>query len=245
MVCFVLLARPDSLKKCLKGVGMSQESKITAEELAKAISEARGTDPNTTAKIEWLKEKWGNARYCNMGEETTMMHAILFMSSTPLHNAVLADNLSYFKRHYKHGAEYAELFLIEACLCGSRNVAEHLLATLKSNYKAFPDSLAYIAASMNTKWAKEVAHLLAKQKVPMVMDVYRLAEDPIADEIVGIFKAVASGSAEPASPSPFAAGRGPASTTAAPVLLSLNANVPSAPPSLPAAPRSSDPTVRK
>ena len=62
---------------------MFEESKINAEEWEKAILEARGVDPLTTVKIEWLKTKWQNARYSNMGEETTMMHAILFESTTP------------------------------------------------------------------------------------------------------------------------------------------------------------------
>jgi phage gp36-like protein len=175
---------------------MFQESKINVEELEKAILEARGSDPLTTAKIEWLKAKWQNVRYRKMGEETTMMHAILFESTTPLHTAVLADNLSYFKTHYTYNAENIELFLTEACLCGSKNIAEYLLAELKVSYKDFTESLAYIAASMNTEWAKEVALLLAKQKLPMVLDVYRLADGPIVDEIAKIFKAEAKSLAD-------------------------------------------------
>lgn len=165
------------------------EERKESEELARAVAEAKGTDPKTEQKIAWLKDKWTNPRYKNAGEETNLMHSILFMPAQPIHSAVISDNITYFKANYKYNSEFIELFLQEACLCGSKNIAEYLLKGIKSSYKERPELLVYVAASMNLEWAKEIAHALIKENISMPIDIYRLTDGAELDTIIEIFKA--------------------------------------------------------
>ena len=179
---------------------MSKENQDIEEEIKKAT----GNNPVAEKKIEWLKTKWKSERYKKAGEEATMMHNILFMPCQPIHAAVLSDNVQYFKQNYQFNWETVDLFLTEACLCGSRHIAEYLLKELKFGFKERPDLLACITASMNTTWAKEVAQMLAQQNVPMTKHIFRLANGPLVTEIVNIFKNVASQKAGEASQKPSA-----------------------------------------
>jgi hypothetical protein len=162
-----------------------------SEELENAYAEARGTDPNVTNKIKWLKAKWTSELY-NTGEEACLMQDILFsMSLLPIHIAVIADNLPYFKANYKYDSNNIGMFLQEACLCGSQNIADYLVTVeLKSSYKERPGLLAYIAASPNMEWAKQVARILVEEKLPMPRGVYRLTDGRTTREILAIFKEV-------------------------------------------------------
>jgi hypothetical protein len=161
-----------------------KESKSNSEE----FDIVRGNDPKTLDKIKRLKEKWQTSRYLKLRQEASIMNAILLNPPTPMHVAVLSDNLPYFEENYKKSnPENLELFLIAAFLCGSRNIAEYLLKKCESSYITYTPSLAYIAASLNPEWAEEVANMLAQQNVPMVKDIYRLASDPMIDKIRAIF----------------------------------------------------------
>lgn len=153
-----------------------------------SIEEAeRSLNESVCTKIKWLKEKWNSKRYQKMIEEVSLMHAILFMQTKPIHVAVVVDDLISFKAHYTQTPEDIELFLMEACLCGSKNIANFLLEQNKSTYKERPDLLGYIAGSMNIEWAKDVAFQLAQAKLSLPEEVHRLAEGETARAIAEIF----------------------------------------------------------
>lgn len=156
------------------------------EDYQKAIQEAMGEDPKAPEKIALLRNQWQSPLYQNVGEETSIMRSILLMRARPVHTAIMVDNLDYFKTSYEPA--YLELALMEACLCGSRQVAEYTLELLKTSYTERPRLLAYVAASPNVEWTKAVALTMAKAKSTMPKDIYRLAEPSVVDTVKGIFK---------------------------------------------------------
>ena len=180
---------------------------FSAKAYQQAITKAMGKNPQAVAKIKQLRDKWSSARYQDIGEENSIMYPILFMKASPIHTAIITDNLVYFKKHFE--PQIAKLALTEACLCGSRNIAAYLLTVLNSNYIEHPDLLAYIAASMNTEWARDVAHTMAEAKIPLPKQIYRLAEGPVIDMIVEIFKPTVDRPSVSSDPLIFSGSRGP------------------------------------
>jgi hypothetical protein len=176
------------LKMFYRYGGGNNDSKPPSEIFDKATT--RGTDPSVPHKIECLKEKWKTKKYCQIGEETTLMHALLFRQVQPIHTAVLWDNVNYFRENCF--PEAMQSYLIEACLCGSRQVAEYVLATLGIDYKERPDLLGYIAASVNDEWIRDVACEMAKERLSMPSNVYRLSDPAVRDTIIAIFNSVIS-----------------------------------------------------
>jgi hypothetical protein len=169
----------------------------STEDYQKAIKEAMGEDPRASEKIAQLRNQWQSPRYQNIGEEASIMRSILLMNARPVHTAIMVDNLNYFKVNYEQA--YLELALMEACLCGSRNVADYTLELLKTSYIERPKLLAYIAASPNIEWTKAVALTMAKAKLTMPQDIHRFAQGSVVDTVDRIFK---TGEDKPANASP-------------------------------------------
>ncbi len=160
------------------------------------IESIKSSIPNANEKIKWLSEKWSKTRYSG-NEEASLMGSALGRSK-PIYTAIVVDNLDYFKQHDKECEDYFETCLTIACLSGSKRVAEYLLQEkLKWNYKEHPELLAYIAASANQEWTKEVAYILASEKITMPLSIHRLASDPVIDQVKSCYNKIKMGKNTP------------------------------------------------
>ncbi len=155
-----------------------------------AVKEAAGVDPAAPEKIALLQKKWRNEVYRDT-EAAYVICPILFTKTKPIHTAIIADNINYFKNHYHEElAGNYEPALAEACLCGSRAIAEFLLSELNSSFATDHHSylLAYVAASMNVEWAKDIARDMAQAKMTMPKTIYNIADYKTIDLIIAVFK---------------------------------------------------------
>lgn len=160
------------------------------ENYQRAVKEALGQDPTVPGKLEWLRKKWEKPLYQN-SEAALIISPILFGKTRPIHMAIVADNLEYFRGQYEQELEgNYELALAEASLCGSRDVAEFLLQQLKSSFIAdnHSDLLVYVAASNNTDWAIDIAREMAQAHITMPTTMYSIVDYKTIDNIISVFK---------------------------------------------------------
>jgi hypothetical protein len=77
-----------------------------------------------------------------------------------------------------------------ACLCGSKQITDFLLAQLGVNYSTngYDFLLGYACASNNQAWCEEIAVFMEKAGAPMPRSFYRYANYDLAKKIKGIFK---------------------------------------------------------
>lgn len=140
-------------------------------------------------KLKWLKEKWNDE---DDNHEVRLISHI-YHTISALNQAVIADNVSYFKEHlykyYKKGDSYLHELLATACLCGSKQVAEFLLKEFNEDYfsKGNDFILGYVVASPNLEWAEEIATKLAKSGRSMPGDVIVYANMSTMDKLEEIF----------------------------------------------------------
>jgi hypothetical protein len=104
---------------------------------------------------------------------------------------MIADNLDFFKKHYKEDSAHADQYLAISCLCGSQKIAEFLLDKLKLSYLSSDCKetiLGYVSASNNVEWAKQIATIMSRNRESMPKAVYGLAcNDSTIREISAIF----------------------------------------------------------
>ena len=144
-----------------------------------------GEDSNYVEKLSWLKNRWFTE---TDSRERRLINPLIYQYSTPLHQAIVADNISFFTKN--HNKAELRNYLDIACLCGSKNIADFLLTQLKVEYSTpgYELLLGYIASSMNGGWAIEAADHMAKKGTVMPKNVYGLASnDHVIDEILKIF----------------------------------------------------------
>lgn len=139
-------------------------------------------------KRDWLKKRWIKI---GDSEETRLMRPIILKQPNILNNALIDDELDYFKAHYeKVYKDRPEQALARACLCGSEQVADFLLLDLlKSSYtdEKYPYLLNYICASSNLEWAKTVTKEMQQKGLVMPKHICRFANYETADIIRKIF----------------------------------------------------------
>lgn len=158
-------------------------------EYEKACLEAGKNSHEYTTKIDALKARWNPKKDST---EARIMRPILSLHTSPLQYSVIADNLEYFKLHYKEEKLEPESALQIACLCGSRNITDFLLQEMNLNYLS-PDHeylLPYISASQNTEWMKDIATKMAQEGKSMPQDIIRLAAGKVFNMIRDIFRQV-------------------------------------------------------
>lgn len=151
--------------------------------------QAIGQDSKTfSEKMAWLKDKWGKKKDSTARR---LIGRMIFHKTIAINLSIIADNLEYFKANYeKEYPHNLETALDVACLCGSKKIAEFTLKTLESSYTMEGNEhlLGYASASMNEKWVKDIASIMAKTKKDMPDSIYGLASYTVIDAITKIFK---------------------------------------------------------
>ncbi len=147
-----------------------------------------GRDSNEyTSKIAQLRTKWTGQ--CDTTCDRLIL-PLLSGANIPIHYAVIADNLDYFKANHETSKIKLDETLRIACLCGSKDVAEFILATLKLNYLS-PGCefvLSYAAASENTAWVEQIATEFSKAGRTIPEDIYIHTDPAMIRKIKAIFR---------------------------------------------------------
>ena len=151
--------------------------------------EATGSvDQAYEQKLDWLLKRWFKE---DDGTAARLIKPILFLSSSPFYQSIIADNLDFFKKDYNEDSAHADQYVALACLCGSNKIAEFLLDKLNLTYLSpgCKDTiLGYVSASNNVEWAKQIATIMSQNRESMPKTVYGLAyNDSIIREISAIF----------------------------------------------------------
>jgi hypothetical protein len=120
------------------------------------------------------------------------MSFISLEHSNEVNDALVEDNLDYFKFHYQevYSSDLEEP-LVRACLCGSENIANFLLKGLHASYtdEEYRYLLGYVSASPNETLAKTIAEQIAKEGLEMPDNITSLAASyGVIDEIKEIFR---------------------------------------------------------
>ncbi len=143
-------------------------------------------DAEYSTKINWLKKRWDATQD---SAPARLICPLLYAPAAPLFHAVIADNFEYFKQNYNPESVNLNRILAIACLCGSEHIADFVLKQLKSNYLS-PEQeymLGYVAASMNTKWAENIARTMANAGKNMPASAQDFATDQVVNSLEKIF----------------------------------------------------------
>jgi hypothetical protein len=124
-------------------------------------------------KLSWLQSKWKTDKEYPYPIE---IHQILFGTTKPIYDALIADNLDYFQKAYIKEKDRINKgqALDFSCLCGSKEIANFLLEELKIDYLSDDQIVDNICSSPNLAWALQVVEIVAKSGKTMPMCVYRL-----------------------------------------------------------------------
>jgi len=141
-----------------------------SREYEKSCQEAGKNSKKYEERIGFLKNKWqGNPQD----------------DSEAIYYAVITDNLDYFQNNYKNNKLELQKTLEIACLCGSRKIGDFLLNEMNLSYSSpeCDDMLAYIAASDNMNWIKDVVCSMIKDKASIPDSAFAWAEPETARTI--------------------------------------------------------------
>lgn len=138
-------------------------------------------------KKEWLQTRWEKII---VDTPSKRLISTVLIKPTRVDEALINDDLDYFKDNYTVDYPKKRKALEIACLCGSEKIADFLLKKLKEEFtnKKNEYLLAYASASPNQEWAKKIAKKMTESGLTMSDTVYSLANGKLIDEIVNIFK---------------------------------------------------------
>jgi hypothetical protein len=139
-------------------------------------------------KKEWLKKRWEKIV---INTPSKRLMSTVLVEPDLIDNALIDDNLDYFKLHYKeHYPKKLRKALATACLCGSETIANFLLKKLKQSFTDEKNEylLAYASASQNEEWVKKIAMQMAGSGLKMPDTIYSLASNyELVDDVINIF----------------------------------------------------------
>jgi len=156
------------------------------DEVLKACGE--GNAKLLISRVAYLKELWlVKGKKLGDCDEVRLMGKVLFASLTPMHAAIIVDNLDYFKSNFQGTAEIDEKLLRVACLCGAENIANFLLGRCDNPLYKYDFILTHISASPNKEWAEAVARQMNDKHMEMPVEVDLYSDQSTAQSIANIF----------------------------------------------------------
>ncbi len=166
------------------GTGSDKLDKKVETELSE---EAVGKNKDVYfSNLKWLQNHWNGIDDNAAAREIC---PLIYNSIAPLVQAIIIDNLEFFKKEFLKEKVDASAFLPIAYLCGSQKIAEFLLKEMKQDYLSSGNDfiLGYVSASQNIAWAKSIASLYVKSGREMPDSVRELAGGLVYKTLKEIF----------------------------------------------------------
>lgn len=115
-------------------------------------------------KLNFLKQKWAKKIALGDSIEIRLISHIIFSKANAKNYSIISDNLVYYKK-----CKIDQTDLLQACLCGSKIIAEFLADGLKIQLGEY---LGYVCSSPNQYWALALATQMKEHGIGLPRDFY-------------------------------------------------------------------------